>query len=448
MQAVRVERRRPVDTRWLQHLSLLSALGLLFTSIVASGPGTPAELAERLPGHFLAPPGSPAQEWLPVRVPVRTAIRPQPAPAPDQTGSLVAVAPIVDANGALIESTLSGAVTPRVAWAQAHRKSALYADPDAGASRQTDVPQWSFLQIVDSQPNWLRVTFRGNGGGSAAGTAWIPAEDVGAVAQAPRFVTSVQQARLWATEAPDAEALATLPNLATLELAGAERNGRVAVRVADPDRTEGRIAWVDWQEVAASRGPADRDVPIEQTFSPFATTARLDVPYRTQLDGSISSASNCGPTSVSMAIESFGIYVPTAQARALATRAMGVYDPFGGTTLESLRSVAEAYGLRGLDLHENGRYKKWTLDDVRAHLRAGHPVIPQLRYRMMPGREWVWVGYDHYVVITGMVGDDFIINDPIGINGHGERVMSGQQLLRAWMNSDFPGAAVAIARPL
>ena len=48
MQAVRVERRRPVDTRWLQHLSLLSALGLLFTSIVSGSPGSRAELAERV----------------------------------------------------------------------------------------------------------------------------------------------------------------------------------------------------------------------------------------------------------------------------------------------------------------------------------------------------------------------------------------------------------------
>lgn len=449
MQAVRVERRRPVDTRWLQHLSLLSALGLLFTSIVVGSPATTAEFAERLPGHFLAPPGSPAQEWLPVRVPVRTTIRPQ---APPLTG----VSPVVDANGALVvgtsgalaESTLSGAVPPRVEWVQAHRKSALYADPDAGASRQTDVPQWSFLQIVESQPNWLRVTFRGDGAGRAAGTAWIPAEDVGAVAQAPRFVTSIQPARLWTSDAADAEAVATVPRLATLEMAGAERNGRVAVRVADPATAEGRLAWVDWQEVAASRGPADRDVPIEQTYSPFATTARLDVPYRTQLDGSISSAANCGPASVGMALESFGIFVATAQARALATRAMGISDPFSGTTLESLRAVAEAYGLQGLDLHENGRYKRWTLDDVRTHLRAGHPVIPQLRYRMMPGREWVWVTYDHYVVITGMVGDDFVVNDPIGLDGRGERVLTAQQLLRAWMNSDFPGAALAIARPL
>ena len=66
---------------------------------------------------------------------------------------------------------------------------------------------------------------------------------------------------------------------------------------------------------------------------------------------------------------------------------------------------------------------------------------------MMPGREWVWFGYDHYVAITGMVGDDFI-NDPSGVNGHGERVLTGQQLQRAWMNGDFPGAAVAITRLL
>jgi hypothetical protein len=324
----------------------------------------------------------------------------------------------------------------------------MYAAPEADAARSRDVPQWSFLRIVDSQPNWLKVSFRGEGATRTEDTAWVPADDVGAVAQAPRFVTSLQTAQLWSSDAPDASALADVPRLATLELAGLERNGRVAVKVADPANADGRVAWMDWQQVAASRGPADRDVPIAQAFSPFASVARLDVPYRTQLDGSISSASNCGPTSVSMAIESFGIFVPTAQARAIAMRAMGVYDPFGGTTLESLRAVAEASGLQGLDLMENGKYKRWTLDDVRAHLRAGHPVIPQLRYRMMPGREWVWVGYDHYVVLTGMVGDDFIINDPIGIDGHGERVLTAAQLTRAWMNSDFPGAGVAIARPL
>ncbi len=443
MQAVRVDRRRSTDARWLQHLSLLSALGLLFTSIVIGRPEATARLAERIPGVFLPPPGSPAQEWLPVRVPVRTTITPDPTQ--QNTASPSTTSP-VDAV-ALADGTLAAAV-PRVDWVQAHRKTALYAEPAEGAPREIDVPQWSFLRIVEMRHDWLKVTFSGDGAKRPAGTAWVPAADIGALAQPPRYVTSLQQTRLLASDAPDAETLATVPRLATLELAGAERNGRVAVRLADPANQDGRVGWVDWSEVAASAGPADRDVPVAQTFSPFATTVRLDVPYRTQLDGSISSAANCGPTSVAMALESFGAYVPTAQARVIAMRAMGVYDPFGGTTLESLRSVAEASGFQGLDLHEGGRYKRWTLDDVRTHLRAGHPVIPQLRYRMMPGREWIWVGYDHYVVITGMVGDDFIINDPVGLNGHGERVLTAQQLTRAWMNSDFPGAAVAIARPL
>jgi hypothetical protein len=432
MQAVRAERHRPTDARWLQHLSLLSVLCLLFTSAVVSRHPATAELAQRLPGRFLPPPGTPAQDWLPVRVPVRTTITPDPT---QQN-----LAPPIDATTAA-ETTLAGA-QPHPAWVQAHRKTALFATPAPDGARETEIPQWSFLRIVDSQPNWLKVTFHGDE------TAWVPADDVGAVAQAPTFVTSVQNAQLWSSDGPDAQTLASVPRLATLEMAGPEHNGRVAVKLADPANANGRVAWMNWQEVAASRGPADRDVPIAQAFSPFASEARLDVPYRTQLDGSISSAANCGPTSVSMAIESFGIFVPTAQARALANRAMGVNDPFGGTTLESLRSVAEAYGLQGLDLMQDGRYKKWTLDDVRAHLRAGHPVIPELRYRLMPGREWVWVSYDHYVVITGMVGDDFIINDPIGLDGHGERVLTAAQLTRAWMNSDNPGAGVAIARPL
>jgi hypothetical protein len=444
MQAVRADRRRPPDVRWLQHLSLLAALGLLFTWVTTTRPQATAQLAGHLPGRFLAPPSSPAQEWLPVRVPVRTTITPDPAQVA-QAG--------VTAAGAVPATSLDvNAVAPAgpvLEWVQAHRKTALFTMPDESAPREIEVPQWSVLRIVDSQPNWLKVNFGGDGGSRAPDTAWVPASDVGALAEAPHFVTSVRQAKLWSSDDTSAEAIGTVPRLASLALAGKpDRNGRVAVKLADPANADGRVAWVDWSEVSASRAPADRDVPDDQGFSPYATTVRLSVPYRTQLDGSISSAANCGPTSMGMVLEAFGVFVPTAQVRALAMRSMGVYDPFGGTTLEALRDAAENYGLKGLDLMENGHYKRWTLDDVRTQLRAGHPVIPELRYRLMPGREWLWISTDHYVVITGMVGDDFIINDPIGMDGHGERTISGAALQRAWLNSDNPGAGVAIARPL
>ena len=161
MQAVRAERRRPVDTRWLQHFSLLGVLCLLLTSVVVGRQQGTAELAQRLPGRFLAPPGSPAQEWLPVRVPVRTQVTPDPT---QQN-----LAPPVDAT-TLAEQTLASA-QPHPDWVQAHRKTALYVTPEASAERETDVPQWSFLQIVESQPNWLKVRFRGDGAGRVAGTS-------------------------------------------------------------------------------------------------------------------------------------------------------------------------------------------------------------------------------------------------------------------------------------
>src|SRR3954453_10807332 len=117
MQAIPLQRRRSLDTRWLQHLSLLSVLGLLFTSVVVTRQQATAELAQHLPVSFLAPPSSPAQEWLPVRVPVRTAITPDPS----QLAAAAATALTAPDN---VNALTSGAATagPRVEWVQAHRK--------------------------------------------------------------------------------------------------------------------------------------------------------------------------------------------------------------------------------------------------------------------------------------------------------------------------------------
>lgn len=440
MQAIRVDRRRTPDVRWVHHLALLSALGFLFVWIVGARAPATVQLAERLPARFLAPPSAPSQDWMPVRVPVRTTIAPEP---------VLAQGTYTETERFSAIGTVDTPVHSAVArWVQAQDKTRLFAAPEPGASAEIEVPRASYLRVLEAREDWLRVSFGGDGSGRPASTAWIQrgTEAIGAV-DAPRFVTSTRDVPLFSSE-DGGEPLATVPRLATLELADVERNGRVGVRVEAPDNPDGRLAWVDWEAVAGSRPLAERDVPWHRPFSPFSNEVRLDVPYRTQLDGSLSAAANCGPTSVAMALESFGIVVPTPQVRSLANRFMGVWDPWGGTTLESLREIADHHGLQGLSLKENGRYKRWTLDDVRAHLRAGHPVIPQLRYRLMPGREWVWVTYDHYVIITGFDGDEFIYNDPITLNGKGERTMTSQQLLRAWMNSDAPGAAVAIARPL
>jgi hypothetical protein len=438
MQAIRVERKKSLDPRWLQHLSLLCAVAFLLSWIVATR-SPAAQLVESLPIPFLAPPSTPAQEWRPIRVPVRTS--PQREPWQPE---VVGVPPLGEAPAEGVQR-----VGDAAQWVQAHRRTSLLAAPELGAAPTVEIAQWSHLKVVETLPNgWLRVGYGDDGAGRPIHVAWISAGDIGVSGGPPRFVTSTRDTPLWNADGPSAQPVATIPRLAMLELAGAERNGRVAVRLTDATGSGQVQAWVDWEAVTGSVGPSDRDVPLARPFSPFAPIVRLDIPYRTQLDGSISAASNCGPASIAMAIEAFGMAVPTWQARALATRFMGVYSPWSGTTLESLRHVARSFGLDGLDLYEDGRYRRWTIEDVRRHVRAGHPVIPQLRYRLMPGREWFAVTFDHYVVITGLDGDDFIYNDPATVGGRGQGVMSAQSLWRAWMGSDHPGAALAVARPI
>src|SRR3954470_24116403 len=142
MQAIPAQRRSPLDARWLQHLSLLSALGMLFASVVVGRAHAPTDIAERLPGRFLAPPGSPAQEWLPVRVPVRTSITPDPAQtaqtAADAAGDVVASAGGAGALGPATGAATLSAARPAVEWVQAHRKTALFSAPDDASPREIE----------------------------------------------------------------------------------------------------------------------------------------------------------------------------------------------------------------------------------------------------------------------------------------------------------------------
>ena len=442
MQAIRVDQRGSIELRWLQHLALLSALAVLIGWAVTVRSQPDAQPAERTGIGFLMPPSAPAQEWIPIRVPVRTKVTPDPSPSiaaspPSSEEGIAAIPPQADI-------VATGAVVGMEQWVQAHRRSALFTAPEDGAAPEIEVPQWSYLRVLETGNGWLRVAYGSNADGRPANVAWVSVADIGISGPPPRFVVARSDLTLWDAPDGDSNGLAMAPQLATFQLAGPERNGRLAVRLDGSELPS--IGWVDQDAVELTSAPAERDVPLAESYSPFRAEVRLDVPYRTQLDGSLSALSNCGPASVGMVLEAFGVWVPTAGTRALALRQMGISSSFSGTTLESLRSVVEAHGLVGLELHDSGRYRRWTLDDVRRHVRAGQPVIPQLRYRMMPGRGWTWTSTDHYVVISGVVGDDFIIDDPIPEGGKGERLISAADLDRAWRSSDFPYAGFAIAR--
>jgi uncharacterized protein YvpB len=178
----------------------------------------------------------------------------------------------------------------------------------------------------------------------------------------------------------------------------------------------------------------------------------LPVPYRSQLDGNPYEMADCGPTSLAMVLAAYGKEVPTIDVRSHVNKLQGTEGAYdSGTFIESIFMVSKSFGLRPNGLWPSPQatsFKKWSLDDVRAKLDEGQPLIPQVWYRGLPGRESKPYNGDHYIVLIGYVGDDFIYNDPIDKDGPGyARRISAAQLDKAWRNSDFPYAGVALAGP-
>lgn len=193
---------------------------------------------------------------------------------------------------------------------------------------------------------------------------------------------------------------------------------------------------------------------LSVVIGPLTTLAetpqvRLPVPYRTQLDGSRTAGSNCGPASLAMVLAAFGREVPIAQLRATVNDLQGTWNnPSAGTAIQNLGLIGRRHGLDPLDLNAGGRLRRWTFDDLRAHLDSGHPVIPQVWYRGLPARKRQAYNGDHYIVIIGYQGDQFIYHDPIDLEGVGPTArISAEQLEIAWRTSDLPFAAVAFGGP-
>jgi hypothetical protein len=116
--------------------------------------------------------------------------------------------------------------------------------------------------------------------------------------------------------------------------------------------------------------------------------------------------------------------------------------------MTALADVVEDYGLTVRGLRDGAGIRRWTLDDLREQLRQRHPIVVQVRYRALPGREGAYFYGDHYIVLTGILDDGFLYNDPIDHDGPGwDRVMSGDRLWRAMDTTDrrFVRAAFAVS---
>jgi hypothetical protein len=313
------------------------------------------------------------------------------------------------------------------------------------------VPPGATFRILAGEAGRLRVFYPGDRGSRAPGEAWAEAADL-TPASWPRWVRLRASASIVSTPAAGASTLRTLPAGAYLEVLGQAQDNWARVYFLGDGRERSAEGWLEVGPAAPIPGPdvvssfaLARDVIAAGGPRPW-----LKVPYRSQMDGTSYEAANCGPTVVGMVLEGFGFNVPQLELRreVLSLQPAENCDDCG----VYIQNLAEVMAWRGLtvgrlrDEHQD-RFHVWTQNEIRAELRAGRPVLAQVFFRGLPGRANSPYWGDHYIVLTGLLDDRFVFNDPIDVEGPGYARLIGAESLRlAMAESDYPFAAFSVGR--
>ena len=203
--------------------------------------------------------------------------------------------------------------------------------------------------------------------------------------------------------------------------------------------------------LAEDLGPSTDMLPRPPDARLLSSNFRLVVPFRTQKDGGRWQTSNCGPATLGMLLDGYGIGGhETDDLRVQMHTYQGTLGMRTGTGLEHVAHVAEDLGVRTHGLYNpDGSYRTWQAGDVEAELRQGRPVMPLVRLYLVPGYEALASRWGHYILLTGTTPDGFVFSDSLktdptpGTTG----LISRQQLAVAIANSHIPGQAAAYSGP-
>ena len=346
------------------------------------------------------------------------------------------------------------AVEPISAWAKTSRETAIWSGWDANAKEFAKIPKDITVQVIELRGTRAYTYFPGDGKGHKPGEVWIDRADL-TDSPWPRWARARRPTSLRSEPAVAADEVLQMVRGNYIETTG-ETRGRWAQAFYLTDRAPGEWAmgWVDGLDLMLPRGDQTEISSYMLTRTTLLSTTPevwLRVPYRSQIDGSSYADANCGPTSVAMALESIGMSEPLGSLSEMAL--MLQENPRCddcGTYIQHLAAVAEMRGAKTFGLRDDPTtFHRWTLDEVRQQLRQERVVIPQVKYRMLPGRSKAGYGGDHYVVIVGLAGQNFIYNDSIDSDGRGYgRLMTPEQLEAAMSNAngEFARAAFAVGK--
>lgn len=352
--------------------------------------------------------------------------------------------------------------TPEATWVRTIRPTAFRAGPDQNAREFTTAPPESYAQVVERRDGFLLVDYPGDAEGRQPGLAWVKEADVAEISAPSTWRQTRAAVTLWAGPEPGAAAIGAAPAGSFFLDRRVSQDGRRLVAFpGDGAWLPPELVWVDEAALRPAPGPPRQGIPWSFPTVAERREVRMQIPYRSQLDGSVSEGANCGPASIGMVLAAFGQEVDTATLRARAEEYLGLRSPWTGFFVQNLASVVEEFGLRTERLWAGPpflaplpaialrqAFHRWTADEVRQALREGKPVIPQVKFDRLPGRRDARFDGDHYVVLTGLLDEDHVLyHDALDKDGTGfDRVMSMSELLAAWRASDYPLAGFAVSR--
>lgn len=334
-------------------------------------------------------------------------------------------------------------------WLRVTTETPLWSSA-SGGQEFTRLASGVTLRTLDQQGGRYRVHYPGDEEKRKPGEAWVNVDDV-AEASWPRFVRTRAEIPLRAQPSEAAAVEVRVPARSYLEVL--DVSGRDWAHVflsARPDNGAPLDAWLDGEDAAAP--PRDVKEFADHTLSRAGSTRMPDVwlpvPYRSQLDGSTYEIANCGPTVLWMTLQSLGTAPGVGQLRAETLRLQDIDECDDcGVFIEHLAAVGEQFGAEIVGLYDQApdAFHRWTADEIRQQLRLGRVVVPQVMYRLLSGRDRSEYWGDHYVVVTGYVGDRFIYHDPVNTGGPGaSRTIPTDRLMKAMEASDYPFAAYAV----
>jgi hypothetical protein len=208
-------------------------------------------------------------------------------------------------------------------------------------------------------------------------------------------------------------------------------------------------------DAIAQTSEADR-LPVsqaERSSGPRLDHAvfRLVVPFRTQKDGGRWQTSNCGPATLGMLLDGFGLGGrETDDLRLQMHTYQGTVGMRTGIGLEHVAHVAEDHGVGTHGLYAaDGSYRRWDVAEIVAALRQGRPVMPLVRLYLVPGHESLAPRWGHYILLTGLAPDGLYFSDSLKTDPQAgsSGIISERQLASAIAASHIPGQAVAFSGP-